>query len=199
MRSGPFSLLALYSGWLVGCGTALNYIPTSEPPRPLYERSADKVEIFMTKAPSRPFVEIGMIESQQEEASLDNEQQVVAKMRQFAGKRGCDALVIFSSNDATVTSGGPNYTSSNTLKGYRGSCLVYTGPEPATAAAPATATAAAAPSEAPPTAATGTCMPNSTQLCYGPGGCRGGQRCTEDGRSYTLCDCGNVASQSSQP
>ena len=201
MRFGLLSLLALYGGLLVGCGTALNYIPTSEPPRPLYVRSADKVEIFMTKAPNRPFVEIGMIESQQQEASLDNEQQVIAKMRQFAGERGCDALVIFSSNDATVTSGGPSYTSSNTLKGYRGSCLVYTGSEPGAAATPAaaTATAATAPSEVPPTAAAGTCMPNSTQLCYGPGGCRGGQRCTEDGRSFTLCDCGNVSSQSSQP
>lgn len=190
MRYGLFFLLALYG---VGCGTALNYIPTTDPPRPLYVKSADKVDIFMTKAPSRPFIEIGMIESQQQSASLDDERQVVAKMRHFAGERGCDALVIFSGNDATVTSGGKDYTTSTTLKGYRGSCLVYTGAEPnAAAAAPA-----AASTEAPPMAAasTGTCMPNSTQLCYGPGGCRGGQRCAEDGRSYTLCDCGNVASQ----
>jgi hypothetical protein len=158
------------------CGTALNYIETTEPPRKLYERRPEQVEVFIISTPNRPFVEVGMIESQQEELSVDDAREVVAKMRRFAGEHGCDALAIFSGNDTTNTTGGKDFTTSHTLKGYRGSCLVYTG-------------SSAEPS-ATPLAANG-CLPNSTHLCYGPGGCRGGQRCTADGRSYTLCDCGS--------
>jgi hypothetical protein len=48
---------------------------------------------------------------------------------------------------------------------------------PATSAAPAT----------PPARA---CVPGSTQACVGPGGCSGGQACTEDGSRYEPCNCG---------
>jgi hypothetical protein len=162
----------------VGCGTALNYIPTREPPHTLQARSASGVEVFMTGAPGRPYVELGMIEAQQEGWSRDGAADIVAKMREFAGERGCDALVIFSSNDAVVSSTGEN-PSVSTLKGYRGSCLAYVdGAEPLPVGTP----------PPPPSAAT-SCIPNATQLCYGPGGCRGAQRCTETGRAYTLCDC----------
>jgi hypothetical protein len=174
MRYGLLLSLAL-----CGCGTSLNYIPTSSSPRQLSARSADEVEIFMTGAPNRPYVEVGMIESQQEEYSVDDEQEVIQKMRNYAGERGCDALVIFSGNDATVDHGGSNQSSIRTLKGYRGSCVVYTGQPQAPAAS--------------------SCIPNTTQLCYGPGGCRGGQSCTADGKGYTVCDCGNTAPQAATP
>jgi hypothetical protein len=118
-----------------------------------------------------------MIESQHENMSLDDPHEVIDKMRTFAGQLGCDALVIFAGNDATVVGGGSNSTISQTLKGYRGSCLVYTAQPPRHLPNPVLAR---------PT----TCMPNATQLCYGPGGCRGAQRCAEDGKSFTLCDCG---------
>jgi hypothetical protein len=140
--------------------------------RPQPPRACNSCQLFMAGKPNRPFVEVGMIESQQESTSEDDAQELVAKMRRFAGERGCDALVILGDNDATGVSGTQFVTVSYTLKGYRGSCLVYT----------------AAPAPAP--AAVG-CIPKSTQLCYGPGGCRGGQRCAADGMSYTLCDCGN--------
>lgn len=179
MARGLFFVVALCN---TACGsTTLNYIETRQPPGRLHQRSPERVEIFMTGKPDRPFVEIGLIESQQ--GGADGVKAVIAKMRRFAGERGCDALVIFAGNDATVTSGGKDFTVSETLRGYRGSCLVYT----ASPAAP----------PPPPLAATG-CIPNSTLLCYGPGGCRGGQRCTEDGASYTLCDCG-VAPGVQQP
>jgi hypothetical protein len=168
-------LLCLFLLCGAACGTELNYIETARPPRNLFVRGPEQVEVFMTSKPTRPFVELGMIESQQESLSLDDAQAVVAKMREFAGECGCDALVIFAGNDTTKTSGGKDFTSSRTLKGYRGACLVYTGPAAKPAAEPL---------------ASNSCLPNSTQLCYGPGACRGGQRCTVDGKGYTLCDCG---------
>jgi len=183
MRYGLLLSLALCA-----CGTSLSYIPTSDAPRKQRARSADQVEIFMTGAPERPYVEVGMIESQQEKMSLDDEQDVIAKMRAYAGEQGCDALAIFSGNDATVSHGGSNVNNVTTLKGYRGSCLVYTG-QPAAAPFPAPTPFA--------TPAANSCMPNATQLCYGPGGCRGGQSCTADGKAYTACDCGNAPAQTS--
>lgn len=159
----------------VGCGTVLNFVPTRESPQPPRVRSADEVEVFMAGEPNRPYVEIGMVESQQQSASLDNEQAIIGKMRAYAGKQGCDGLRIFAGNDASEVHSSSSGTWSSTRKGYRGACLVYTGPPPTTASA---------------STAAGSCMPNATQLCYGPGGCRGGQSCAADGQSFTPCDCG---------
>lgn len=33
------------------------------------------------------------------------------------------------------------------------------------------------------------CFPGATQACIGPGGCRGGQTCAEDGLSFGVCRC----------
>jgi hypothetical protein len=37
------------------------------------------------------------------------------------------------------------------------------------------------------------CVPNETQLCYGPGACRGAQPCRKDGSGWEPCDCGSSA------
>ena len=171
-----------------GCGTELGFIRTATPPAGMQARGGAQVEVFMTARPTRPYTELGIIESQQEFASQDDEAAVIAKMRDYAGQLGCDGLVIFGGNDATVVSGSGSYTSSSTLKGYRGSCVVYTRqaePPPSAAGAPAPPVATSPPA---------TCLPNVTQLCYGAGGCRGGQRCNDDGKSFTKCDCGEHAS-----
>jgi hypothetical protein len=170
MRDSLCFILALCGA----CGTDLNYIETTASPHRLYSRRPGQVEVFMTGRPNRPFVEVGMIESQQEQLSLDDEQEVIAKMREYAGEQGCDALAIFAGNDTTVTTATSSTgTISRSLKGYRGSCIVYTGPQQVASLAQKS------------------CIPNSTQLCYGPAGCRGGQSCTADGTAYTACDCGD--------
>jgi hypothetical protein len=38
------------------------------------------------------------------------------------------------------------------------------------------------------------CIPGATQICLGPGACRGAQACQSDGRGYAVCDCGTAAS-----
>jgi len=183
---------------LVGCAyqwdTAPVYIPTNPRPHTLYVKQPEDVAIFMTGRPDRPFVEVGMIEAQQDLRGREDARTVVAKMREFAGKRGCDALAIFSSNDGIWDPGGK--LAATNVKGYRGSCIVYVDAPPkaaaASVAAPVAPVAAAA---AKPLSDALSCMPNSTQLCYGPAGCRGAQRCTASGDAYTLCDCGSATAQ----
>jgi len=129
----------------------------------------------MTGAPSRPYREVGLVEAQAAGLFGSNDaSSLVSEMREYAGELGCDALVIFAGNDSVY---GGNEIPVSTRKGYRGSCLMY---EDGSTAATLPARSLAAQS----------CIPNSTLLCHGPGGCRGGQRCSADGHSYTPCDCG---------
>ncbi len=43
------------------------------------------------------------------------------------------------------------------------------------------------------------CIPGSTQRCFGPGACVGGQACLPDGSGYSVCDCGPTPSPSASP
>ncbi len=43
------------------------------------------------------------------------------------------------------------------------------------------------------------CVPGSTQACLGPGACKGGQACREDGRGFESCDCGGMSSGNANP
>ena len=60
---------------------------------------------------------------------------------------------------------------------------------------PVASPAAIAPGSAntapPPTAPTSTCVPGESKACVGPGGCSGGQFCSDDGKRYSPCDCGS--------
>ncbi len=111
---------------MAGCGTKLSYIPLNTSPKALTARDPNTVEMFTSSKPERPFVEVGLIEAQQESAySVDGETSVFSKMRQEAASRGCDGLVVTGGNDAVVgqTSGRAGFTT--TLRGYRATCIVY--------------------------------------------------------------------------
>jgi hypothetical protein len=61
---------------------------------------------------------------------------------------------------------------------------LFGGAVPVKAAKAASAAAAPAPAPAPRA-----CVPGATQLCFGPGACRGGQACLGDGSGFTACAC----------
>lgn len=160
------------------CGTSLTFARTQTSPHKLQPRAAEQVQVFMVDRPTRPYVEIGMVEALNEYQTYNEDRamsRLIKNMREYAGELGCDALVILGGNDSTVSPLGAFGNSPGRYKGYRGSCLVYV--NRSAASLPAVSAAAT------------TCVPNSTQLCYGPGGCRGGQSCTAEGHSYTPCDC----------
>lgn len=115
---------------LVGCGTSIEFIPLNSPPHAAQPRPGSAVEVFTSSRPGRPFAEVGLIESRQESGlSQDDASAIVTKMREEAGRRGCDGMIVLGPNDETVVSGstsrGSGSVSSTTLKGYRATCIMY--------------------------------------------------------------------------
>jgi hypothetical protein len=165
----------------LGCGPTLDFTPTQAAPRALRALPVDQVEVFTTSKPARPHLEVGQIKSQQEPGGVDQPADLIAKMRALAAQHGCDGLIITGRNDSvTETMLAPGGgTRVYTLNGFRASCIVYVGAAPSVQAAALVPTATAA------------CVPGVTQLCFGTAGCRGGQSCAADGRSWTHCDCGS--------
>lgn len=181
-----FLVFGVLAGLLVACGLSVEYTPTNAPPHPLLRRPPDSVRVFFSKPPQIPYAEVGVLQVRQQQYNHSGQSAIVAAMRKEAARRGCDALVITGSANEVVgggsTYGGEGSMSIRTLKGLRGSCIVFTGPPQA-----ATPPAAAPPAPPPPRTA---CVPGATQACVGPGGCKGGQACKDDGSGFKPCDCG---------
>ncbi|WP_438023142.1 hypothetical protein [Sorangium sp. So ce233] len=93
-------------------------------PRPL-----EDVDVFLSR-PDRPFQEVGLIEVQQDIANHAGPSALVNELRSVAAQRGCDGLLISGANDAVFGMGstynGSGSFNARTLKGYRGTCLVFT-------------------------------------------------------------------------
>ena len=118
-------LTVLVALMLAGSGTNLHYSPLNASPRPMTPRDAGAVELFTSTRPTRPFADVAMIEGQQQsDVSFDNTDAVLRKMREEAGRRGCDGMVIMGGND-TVIGGGAGSQSTMTVRGYRATCIVY--------------------------------------------------------------------------
>lgn len=144
------------------CGAPISFTPTGDSSRSTQPRGPAQVDVFTKGGPVRPNVEIGTIEATRD----GDDKRFVSHMREYAAEHGCDALVIPAGEEAKQTS--------------RASCVVYTAAPLMQPPPPPTATGSNAPNA---------CIPNSPQPCYGPGGCRGNQTCTGDGKSFTPCDC----------
>lgn len=129
--------LTLASMFLAACGTRVSYVPLNPAPRAMKARSMAEVEVFTSSTPSRPFTEVGMIESQQESMySGDSPQQVFFKLRAEAAQRGCEALIVSSNDGVHGDSWSAGGGAVRTLKGYRGTCIVYKDSPQAPAEAP---------------------------------------------------------------
>jgi hypothetical protein len=138
MRRLSFALAATL---LCACGTKVAYLPLNKAPRAMKARAAGEVEVFTSSQPTRPFTEVGMIEAQQESMySGDSPQQVFGRLRMEAAQRGCDGLIVSSNDGVEGVNHGSSFYGTNvkTLKGYRGTCIVYNDAEQAPAEAPKT-------------------------------------------------------------
>jgi len=99
--------------------THANFRSTNAPPRDLSERSPESVEMYTASVPERPFVEVGLIETQT--AGFFWNQDPFEKLRQTAAEAGCDAVVLLGTNDLLIQD--HHYLSN--LKGFRGTCIVW--------------------------------------------------------------------------
>ena len=127
-----------------GCGHSLEYTALNKSPHGMSRRAPETVEVFLTQQPTRPAVEVGYFEIEQQTATSGGTTEMVAKLREEAAALGCDALVISEPHDriqgyaaqhqGTVTTTGAAYgryqgTSTGTVsavRSHRAVCLVFT-------------------------------------------------------------------------
>ena len=148
--------VALFAALLpavAACGTATTVAVTNPSPRPLVARPPAEVQVFSSTPPSRPFVEVAIIQARQESAySVDEMPEIIAAMRDEAARVGCDAVLLHGASDKVVPVG-DKWGSTATVEGFWGACIVFTvEPEmPAYLAAPARSEPVA-PAVSPPAA-----------------------------------------------
>lgn len=129
-RSSSSSGFLLSMLFVTACGTTTQFAATNASPRPLAPRPAESVTVFATGLPDRPFVEVGIIQARQSsEFSVDEMPEILAEMRTEAARQGCDGLVINgtrdSSSSSTTVSRHAVTSSSKTLEGFWGACIVF--------------------------------------------------------------------------
>ena len=127
----PLLALAAALAPAVACVPAapsLSVIHLNTPPRALVARDRGTVTVFSTGAPTRPFVEVALIQSRREWGTLETPQEIFERMRVEAARTGCDGLVLLG--EANLVNGliypsigvfGPEtHGAIETLEGFRG-------------------------------------------------------------------------------
>ena len=126
-RSRCIGLALLLTGSaLVGCGTRVDYTPLRAPTGAMTPRSPAEVEVFLTQKPSRPYVEVGLLEARQESTmSLDGQSGIIAELREEAAEIGCDGLIVTGDADEVTGHADKQGGYVTELKGYRAVCIVW--------------------------------------------------------------------------
>ena len=107
---------------LSACGYQTQFVATNPPPRPMYRRAPETVEVFTASGkPTRAYVEVGILQTRQGDGESGHIAAIIEEMRGEAGKLGCDALVINGASPDVV--GGEDGT--RTYQGYWGACILY--------------------------------------------------------------------------
>jgi hypothetical protein len=122
---------------LAACGPTISSSHLNDSPRAMQRRLPSTVELFTTRVPDRPYVEVAMIETRQGHMTGETSEDVFDMLRGQAAEMGCDGVVLLGANDAVEsdpTSSGPR-TRVRTLHGYRGTCIMWRDADPAAKAA----------------------------------------------------------------
>jgi hypothetical protein len=151
-------LVASLSSWglLSGCGTFVTATALNDAPRPLKQRRPEQVEVYASAPPSRPHVDMALLEVQQTEGL--NEQGtrlMVRRLREEAGRFGCDAIFISGRSERDGAQPGSGWDlvdpGSHTL---HATCIVYQDDDQGTSPPPQALTvpppSVAAPRAGPP-------------------------------------------------
>lgn len=125
IRRAGLLVLAGVTSW--GCGISTTATFLREPPGPITPRPAESVEIYSAGRPTQPHVDLAFIESEQLSTyTAGDTPEIIADMREQAGRLGCDALVLgstfFRVDDVNTLFSGDT----RDRKGLSGTCIVYT-------------------------------------------------------------------------
>jgi hypothetical protein len=105
----------------VGCGTFVTTTPLNEAPRTLAPRAATSVGVFSSEAPSRPHVDLALLEATQNDGQ--GTAAMVDSLRARAGAMGCDAIFIGNASSREHYASGYGLIGSST---FVATCIVYT-------------------------------------------------------------------------
>jgi hypothetical protein len=147
MRKAMAALVLFLAG---GCGTFVSSTMINPAPWPMVPRAPEAVELYASSPPSRPHVDVAVLECQQTH-SLNEEGTalMIRTLRERAGAMGCDA--VFLGNVTDHQGSDAIFDPASTIR--QATCVVYTDVPPPAVAPPAVSTAPAAP-RPPPTPST---------------------------------------------
>jgi hypothetical protein len=111
-------LIALSLLGTLGCGWHVSYVRLNAPPHTLASRPPETVEMFVSSAPQRPFIDVGMIEASR---STWYGKEPLTALREEAADQGCDGVIVLGANDSVV----PLPHGYAASVGYRGSCIAW--------------------------------------------------------------------------
>jgi hypothetical protein len=135
---------------LVGCGAWSSQTFINPAPHPMAARPPASVEVFTAGAPTRPHVDVALLEVRQRDGwSFSTTAVMIAQLREDAAEMGCDGIVVTGPNNHTVDSG----LGTGTLHGFFATCVAYTDLSPVAARAPAASGTPASPGSTPETTA----------------------------------------------
>jgi hypothetical protein len=120
-HSGLFVLVLM----LCGCATSTDfgYFALEVPPHTMVARPGSDVEL-LTAAPGCPFVEVGIIQSEEGRSRDDDNAKAQREaLRAEAGALGCDALWIHEPDETAASNQSGDMMVSE--KEYLASCVVY--------------------------------------------------------------------------
>ena len=117
-------ILTAFATVILGCATpnAVVYSPVNAPPRAFVRRTPASVDVFVSKPPTRPHVDVGMFEVYQgrkDDGSGLSTEEMFATLRLHAALRGCDAVQVM----------GVELAGREESRVVRGVCEMYTDPE----------------------------------------------------------------------
>jgi hypothetical protein len=114
-----------------GCGLDVSVTSVNSPPRQLWKKAPESVEVYTSSPPARPHVDVAILEvaGQSGSAGFDTGG-MLAKLREVAADHGCDAIHVSGALnrgpgiDALLT----DYPAAR--EGLSATCIVYTDAPP---------------------------------------------------------------------
>jgi hypothetical protein len=103
-------------------------MPLNPPPRPVSPRTPAQVEIFTASAPTRPFVEIGLIQAGIASDYSDSGMfDLMQALRDEGARHGCEAVVVSGESKMATAQGNAitGATSHERTSGFRAACIMY--------------------------------------------------------------------------